>query len=128
MKQAAFKTEQYAKLRFTNASGVLEHGPKYGLQIARRAGDDLQHLGGRGLLLQRLGELAPTCFELLFQIGAGLARPADGRTRLRSGGTNAATVRSALRAFARQGHLIGAGTRPMLVVTGRGSSLPVLKE
>jgi hypothetical protein len=60
-------------------------------------------------VLPRLGELASGCFELLFEI-AGLAISTDERFRLRSGQTKLATVRSALRPFARQGHLIGAGT------------------
>src|SRR5262249_54504755 len=43
-------------------------------------GNDLEHLRGRGLLLQRLGkvlpslgEFAPAFFELLFQLSAGFA-------------------------------------------------------
>ena len=36
-----------------NPRRVLQHGLEYRLQIARRAGDDLEHLRGRGLLLQR---------------------------------------------------------------------------
>jgi hypothetical protein len=69
----------------------LEHG----LQIAREAADDLQHLGGSCLLLQRLGKvflrlgkvflscdkLAPARFELLPPDRA----PARVRFRLRSG-------------------------------------------
>src|SRR5260221_4565571 len=66
MKQAAFKTEQYAKLRPANASGVLEHRPKDRLQIAGRARDDLQHLGGRALLLQCLGKLSLARCEPFF--------------------------------------------------------------
>src|SRR5256885_1090114 len=58
MKQTAFKTEQYAKLRPANASSVLEYGLKYRLQIAWRTGDNLQHLRGRRLLLQRFAQLA----------------------------------------------------------------------
>ena len=36
-------------------SGVLQHGLEHRLKLARRAGDDLEHLRGRGLLLQRFG-------------------------------------------------------------------------
>ena len=80
------------------------------LEIEGRAADHLEHVGRGGLLLQRLGELrAPlrvrACsFELLFQIGGRFALTGNARLRLRSGRTKLATVRSALRAFARQGH------------------------
>ena len=47
-----------AKLGSTDAGCVLEHSLKYGLQIAGRTRNDAQHLGGRRLLLQRLGEFA----------------------------------------------------------------------
>ena len=42
------------------ACRVLQHGLEHGLQIERRAADDLEHVGGRGLLLQRsvIGALA----------------------------------------------------------------------
>ena len=36
----------------------FDQGVEHGLQIERRAADDLQHLGGRGLLLQRFREVA----------------------------------------------------------------------
>src|SRR5215468_527470 len=70
-------------------------------------------------MLPSLSELAPACFELLLQVGAGLAAPTSARSHLRSGRTNFATARTAFGAFARQGHL----DRPMLVVTSRGSGL-----
>ena len=34
---------------------------KTACEIERRAADDLQHVGGRGLLLQRLGEIVASC-------------------------------------------------------------------
>src|SRR5215469_14369535 len=81
------------------------------LQLAGRARDDAQHLGGRGLLLQRFGELlpslgkfAPACFKLLFQLGLRFADLAGTCSRLRSGRTKLATLRLALRALARQDH------------------------
>ena len=40
---------------------------EHGLQIERRAADDLQHVGGRGLLLQRLGEIARARLHLVEQ-------------------------------------------------------------
>ena len=42
---------------------VVEHR----LQVERRAADDLQHVGGRGLLLQRLGEIARPRLHLVEQ-------------------------------------------------------------
>ena len=112
-RNARRRKRQVAELGLADARRIRQHGLEHRLQLAGRARDDLQHLGGRGLLLQRLG-------ELLFQFGARFATAADARSRLRSGRTKLATVRSALRAFARQGHL----DRLMLVVTSRGSGLP----
>ena len=43
-----------AKFGFTQARGILQHRLENWLQFTRRAADDLQHLRGRGLLLQRL--------------------------------------------------------------------------
>ena len=40
-----------AELGLADADGVLQHGGKYRLQIAGGAGDNLEHLGGSGLLL-----------------------------------------------------------------------------
>jgi hypothetical protein len=40
------------------ASGIRQHGLKHWLKLAGRAADDLQHFGGRCLLLQRFGEFA----------------------------------------------------------------------
>src|SRR6516164_11100508 len=42
----------------------IEHQP----EIESRTADHLEHLGGRGLLLQRLGELTGARFELPFQL------------------------------------------------------------
>ena len=46
-----------AELGLANARRVFQHGLEHGLEVARRARDDLQHLGGRGLPLQRLAQL-----------------------------------------------------------------------
>ena len=81
-------------------------------QIECRAANDLEHVGGGGLLLARLGELARARRELLFELGRRPARSAGARSRLRSARTKLATVRSALRAFARQGHLVGTSIDP----------------
>src|SRR5262249_25516482 len=43
---------QCTELRFANARGVREHSVKDRLQLARRTGDDLQHLRCRRLLLE----------------------------------------------------------------------------
>ena len=48
-----------------------------GLQIERRPADDLQHVGGRGLVLQRLGEVAVLALHLVEQ-----PRVLDGDRRL----------------------------------------------
>ena len=54
--------------------------PQHGLQFARRAADGLQYLGGRDLLLQRLGkmllclrEFAGPLVELFLEVGGGAA-------------------------------------------------------
>ena len=44
--------------RVAEPRGVCQHGIEHRLQFTRRRADDAQHLGGRGLLLQRFGELA----------------------------------------------------------------------
>ena len=62
---------QIAELGAADAYRVGQHGREHRLQVARRAGDDLEHLGGRGLLLPSLSELAPACFELLFRSAPG---------------------------------------------------------
>ncbi len=45
----------------------LDQDGKNRLQIERRAADDLQHVGGGGLLLQRLGEIARARLHLVEQ-------------------------------------------------------------
>src|SRR6185436_20022778 len=46
-----------AKLGVANAYGIVQHRVENRIEIAGRAGDDSQHLRGRGLLLQRFGEI-----------------------------------------------------------------------
>ena len=41
--------------------------PEHRLQLAGRTADDLEHLGGRGLLLQRLGEIVGALAQLVEQ-------------------------------------------------------------
>ena len=47
-----------AELCLAKRDGVLQHGFEHRLKIAGRAADNLEHLRGRRLLLQRFGELA----------------------------------------------------------------------
>src|SRR6476619_2677190 len=119
-----------------NAHRVREHGLEDQLQLHGRARDDLQHLRGRGLLLQRVGEFAFTRYELslqlaracfqLFQLRVGLADTVKARSRLRSARTKLATARSFLRPLARQGHLVGTVTGPLPGGANQGSSPSML--
>ena len=47
--------------------GVLQHGIEHRLKFARRAGDDLQHLAGGSLLLQRLAEIVGALAQFVEQ-------------------------------------------------------------
>src|SRR5580700_9343719 len=94
--------------RVAQARGIFGHRVEH--RLNRRVRDDAQHLRGGSLLLHRLdkaltrlGNLPSARFELLFVIGTGLARPTT--TRLRFCRMKLAIWRSALRPFARQGHL-----------------------
>src|SRR5262249_33531017 len=53
-----------AKLGLADAHRVCQHGLKYRLKLAPRTADDLEHLGGRALLLQCLGKVPPRLGEL----------------------------------------------------------------
>jgi hypothetical protein len=117
-----------AKVCLTQLGCTPNHGLEHRLHLRGRPADDFQHLGGCRLPLQGLGELAPVLFELLFQIGTWLAHPANARSHLRSGRTKLATMCSVLRAFARQGHLVGTLTGPLPVGPSQGSSLSILTE
>src|SRR5262245_6915649 len=108
---------EVAEPGLANAHCIGQHGLEHRLQLTGRAANDLQHLGSRGLLLERLGkvlaclgqlpsrfgELPNVCVEFLFQFGPRLVRPADVRSRLRSGRTKLAAACWALCAFERQG-------------------------
>jgi hypothetical protein len=71
----------------TNSGSFLQHGIKRWLQITWIAADDPLHLGRRGLLLQRLGEL-PRCFrrecENMYATGRTNLRPSQSPTSSRS--------------------------------------------
>src|SRR6516164_6653315 len=58
-----------SKLGVADANSVLEHRVEYRLQIAGRAGNDLEHLGGRRLLLQRLSKFSRALLLRLEQPG-----------------------------------------------------------
>src|SRR5262249_61819052 len=69
---------QRADLRLADAHRVRKHGLEDRLQIARRGRDDAQHLRGRRLLLQRLGEMllyigefAGPLVQLFLEVGGG---------------------------------------------------------
>src|SRR5262245_10767028 len=62
------REKKNAKFGITNARGIFQYGLEYRLQLTARARNDAQHLGGRGLLLQRLGKLAGARLKLLLQL------------------------------------------------------------
>ena len=61
---------------------LLEDRVEYRREVAGRGIDDLQHLGGRGLLLERLVTLGSAFGKLTMQIGyelLGIGKRAVGR-------------------------------------------------
>src|SRR5262249_26511921 len=50
---------------------TFDHSFEYHFEIERRAADDLENFGGRGLLLPRLGKFAGKGADLRLQIGKG---------------------------------------------------------
>src|SRR6476660_6936603 len=99
-----------------NAHRVREYGLENRLQLPGRRRDDLQHLRGRSLLFQRLG-------ELLLQLGIGCAKAVNLSSRLRCLRTKTGNASSALRPLARQGHLVGTVAGRLPVQPSQGSSL-----
>ena len=65
--RVAFEQEQVAELGLADARRVLQHGIEHRLKLARRAADDLQHLRGRGLLLQRLAQIVGALLQFVEQ-------------------------------------------------------------
>ena len=57
----AFTQIHGAEFGLADARRVLQHGVENRLEFARRTADDLEHLDGRRLLLQRLGQLPRAC-------------------------------------------------------------------
>src|SRR5215467_10969595 len=105
----------------TEAARVGQNSLKDGLKVAWRTGDRAEYLGGRRLLLQRLGKVPPHLgeltgarFELLFQLAQRIEPIANAPFRLRSGRTKLAGARRTSCTFARQNHLVGTVTGPPL--------------
>ena len=96
MKGISFAKEQVAKFGLAEPRRVRQYSLEYGLQLAGRAADNLEHLGRRRLLLQcfgevllRLREFASAYFELPFQVDESV--------------TPAVNARPIFRAFSRRG-------------------------
>ena len=73
-KATARKASPSRKNRIPNLASqmrdrVLQHSLEHRLKLAGRTRDDLQHLGGGGLLLQRLGEIIGALAQLVEQPG-----------------------------------------------------------
>ena len=51
MQSIAIPTKDIAEVGITNPRSILQHGREHWLKIARRAADNLKHLGGSRLLL-----------------------------------------------------------------------------
>src|SRR5262249_45440472 len=105
--------KQVTEFCLTEAARVGQNSLEDGLKVAWRTGDCAEHLGGRRLLLQRLGKVPPHLgeltgarFELLFQLARRIGPVANARFRLRSGRTKlVAGRRSTICTFARQGRI-----------------------
>jgi hypothetical protein len=65
--QLAVETEDERAISFTQPNRTFGHGIKYGADIECRATDHLQHIGGGGLLFQRLGEITGSLAQLIKQ-------------------------------------------------------------
>ena len=63
----SFITEQHAELGVADARRVLQHGWNTGSRSPGELDDDAQHLGGRGLLLQRLSEIVRALAQFVEQ-------------------------------------------------------------
>jgi hypothetical protein len=66
-KTIAFIEVEHPELGPADAGCARQHCLEHRLQLARRAADDLQDLRGRGLLLQRLAQLARARLHLVKQ-------------------------------------------------------------
>ena len=64
-KRTVLIEEKIAELGLAQSRRVLQHRAEDRRELARRATDDLQHLRGRGLLLQRFREIVCALAELI---------------------------------------------------------------
>src|SRR5262245_37909894 len=76
---SALAAEYERLVRVTQPCRRLDQRVEHGLQIEGRAADDLEHIGGSGLLLERFGEVVSALAQLVEQ-----ARILDGDDGLRS--------------------------------------------
>ena len=53
-----FGSKQYAEFRLAKTRRILQHRPEHQFQLAGRTADNLEHVGGGGLLLERFAQLA----------------------------------------------------------------------
>src|SRR5215831_2327766 len=67
----ALEQIQHSERCFADTRRIRQHGLEYRLQVAWRAGDDVQHLRSRCLLLPCLGKLARARLKLLLQLARG---------------------------------------------------------
>ena len=67
----AFTKKQIAELGVTYIGRARQNGLEHRLQFTRRRADDLQHFGGRGLVLQRFAQFSGPLFNLVLQIRIG---------------------------------------------------------
>src|SRR5262249_1835117 len=63
----AFVEQQVAETGLADANSVLKHSLKHWLQFTRRTADDLEHICGGGLLLQRFTQIARARLPLVEQ-------------------------------------------------------------
>jgi len=66
-KAIAFTEVEHPKFGSADASCARQHALEYRLQLAGRTADDLQDLGSRGLLLQRLAQIVRALAQLVEQ-------------------------------------------------------------
>src|SRR5262249_52396016 len=65
MERTSFEEMKCAELGFAQARRICQQSVKHGLQFARRTRNDMQHLRGRSLLLQRRGEVGRARLHLV---------------------------------------------------------------
>jgi hypothetical protein len=66
--------EENSNIRLAQAHRLFEHRIEHWREIARRGVDDLQHIGGRGLLCARFGEFGGAFGEAGFERGNSPAK------------------------------------------------------